>query len=180
MRPLSCLVGDMISSRIREIVDAEGRSLDGAKRILDFGCGCGRVLRFFENRPLSCRLFATDIDEEAVSWCGNNLASLATFSRNGDQPPLEFESDFFDLILAISVFTHLPEALELSWLSELLRVAKPGAILLLSFHGERLFSKVPNDSCDELSRRGFCHAACGTTAGLPDYYQESFHSLGVH
>ena len=105
-------VGDTIASRIREIVDAEGRSFDGAESILDFGSGCGRILRFY--RPLSCKLFATDIDREAVAWCRNNLASLATFSRNADQPPLEFESDFFDLILAISVFTHLPEVLELT------------------------------------------------------------------
>ena len=169
-------VGDAIASQISEIVSAENRSFDGLERILDFGCGCGRVLRFFENRPLSCKLFATDIDEEAVSWCRNNLASLATFSRNGDRPPLEFESDYFDLVLAISVFTHLPEVLELSWLSELQRIAKPGAILLLTVHGERLFTNVPSASYDELSRRGFCYADCGPTVGLPDYYQTSFHS----
>jgi SAM-dependent methyltransferase len=169
-------VGDTIASRIREIVRAEDQSFDGTERILDFGCGCGRVLRFVENGPLSGKFFATDIDEEAISWCRNNLASLATFSRNGDQPPLEFGRDSFDLILAISVFTHLPEVLELSWLSELQRIAKPGAILLLTVHGEGLFSTVPSGSYDELSRRGFCYAACGQTAGLPDYYQTSFHS----
>jgi SAM-dependent methyltransferase len=169
-------VGETIASRIREIVSAEDRSLDGAERIVDFGCGCGRVLRFFENPPLSGQLFATDIDQEAIAWCKTNLASLASFSRNGDQPPLEFERDSFDLILAISVFTHLPEALELSWLRELQRIAQAGAILLLTVHGERLFNTVPSASYDELSRRGFCYAACGATAGLPDYYQTSFHS----
>ena len=86
-------VGERIASRIMEIVSTEDRSFNEVERILDFGCGCGRVLRFFGNRPLSGKLFATDIDEEAISWCKNNLASLATFGSNGDQPPLEFESD---------------------------------------------------------------------------------------
>ena len=39
-----------------------------------------------------------------------------------------------------------------------------------------MFHTVPSGSYDELSRRGFCYAACGSTPGLPDYYQTSFHS----
>ncbi len=169
-------VGHTIASRIKEIVIAEARSLELCKRLLDFGCGCGRVLRFFEDLPESCKLFATDIDDEAISWCRDNLASLATFSKNSDEPPLNFDANSFDLIVAISVFTHLPESFELAWLSELNRVAKPGAILLLTVHGERLFWKVPRASYEELTRRGFCYAACDMTVGLPEYYRTTFHN----
>ena len=169
-------LGDAIASGVKEILIAEARPIESFQRILDFGCGCGRVIRFFEGLPKSCELFATDIDPEAISWCRENLKDLATFSRNNDEPPLDFAPDSFDFILAISVFTHLPESLELAWLGELRRIARPGAILLLSVHGQRGFWRVPSASYDELERRGFCYARCGVTAGLPDYYQTSFHS----
>ncbi len=118
----------------------------------------------------------TDVDAEAINWCKENLAGLARFTRNATDPPLFYEDDFFDLVLAISVFTHLPESMEQLWLAELLRVAKPGAILLLSIHGNRSFRNVPANSCEELAARGFCYAYCGSTAGLPEYHQTSFHS----
>ncbi|MEO7168572.1 MAG: methyltransferase domain-containing protein [Chthoniobacterales bacterium] len=169
-------VGDAIASRIKEILVEEGRSFEAPARILDFGCGCGRTLRFFGDRIENRELFATDIDEEAIAWCKNNLSSLASFACNGHEPPLEYESEAFDLIIAISVFTHLPERLEQAWLAELRRVAKPGALLVLSIHGEKLFRNVPSESQEELRRHGFCFANCGLTAGLPDFYQTSFHS----
>jgi SAM-dependent methyltransferase len=168
--------GDAIASGVKQILIAEARPLESFQRILDFGCGCGRVIRFFEEVAKSCELFATDIDLEAISWCQENLKGLATFNRNHDEPPLDFAPDSFDIILAISVFTHLPESLEQAWLGELKRIARPGAILLLSVHGQRCFWNVPSASYDELDRRGFCYAPCGATEGLPDYYQTSFHS----
>jgi SAM-dependent methyltransferase len=169
-------VGGSIAKQIKEIVSAEGRPLDSFGRILDFGCGCGRLLRFFEDRPQSSEIFATDIDGEAIAWCRTNLSAVGTFDINKEKPPLAYPKDFFDLILAISVFTHLPEDLEQLWIAELQRIAKPGALLLLSVHGEQLFKYAPNASREELDRRGFCYADCGTTPGLPGYYQTSFHS----
>jgi SAM-dependent methyltransferase len=169
-------VGAAVASHVKRILEEEHRPLHTFERILDFGCGCGRVLRFFEDRPDSCQLFATDVDVEAINWCKDNLVSLARFTTNATHPPLCYENDFFDLVLAISVFTHLPESMEQLWLAELQRIAKPGAILLLSIHGNRSFRNVPASSYEELASRGFCYAHCGGTAGLPDYYQTSFHT----
>jgi hypothetical protein len=42
----------------------------------------------------------------------------------------------FDLVYALSVFTHLPESPQLAWRDELLRVLKTGGYLLFSTHGE--------------------------------------------
>lgn len=169
-------VGGVVASHVKRILKEEQRSLQTFQHILDFGSGCGRVLRFFEDQRESCQFFATDVDPEAINWCKENLGGLAKFSINGSNPPLCYENDFFDLVLAISVFTHLPEDMEQLWLAELLRVTKPGGILLLSIHGDRSFRHVPANSFEELSLQGFCYAHCGNTAGLPEYYQTSFHS----
>ena len=169
-------VGEQIVCRIKQLLATEGLQFDSFARVLDFGCGCGRVLRFFEDQPASCKFFATDIDPEAISWCEQHLRNLAAFSVNGDKPPLVYEDNTFDFVYAISVFIHLPEDLEVSWLEELRRITKPGRILLLTVHAERLFRRVPHNSRKELQERGFCHANCGLTSGLPDYYQTSFHT----
>ena len=72
--------------------------------------------------------------------------------------------------------THLPAELELAWLAELPRVVRLGGILLLTVHGERLFRHAPKGLRAELDQRGFCYVNVGGTAGLPDYYQVSYHS----
>lgn len=50
-------------------------------------------------------------------------------------PPTKFADEYFDLILGISVLTHLRENDQSDWLAELSRISKKGAIGLLSVHG---------------------------------------------
>ena len=88
------------------------------------------------------------MNDDAVEWCRRNL-SFATFESNGLAPPLAFETARFDLVYALSVFTHLPEEIQLLWMLELERVLRPGALLLVSTHGERY---VPRLSSDERAR----------------------------
>src|SRR5207237_1980566 len=83
-----------------------GRSPDAFASVLDFGCGCGRVLRWLRPEFTSARVFGTDIDRQAVAWCGENLPGIA-FSVNAGLPPTGYASQCFDLIYAISVFSHL-------------------------------------------------------------------------
>jgi SAM-dependent methyltransferase len=64
------------------------------------------------------------------------LGWLAEFQTNELAPPLNYEAEKFDLIYAVSVFTHLPEDLQYAWLDELRRVLRPRGILLLTLHGQ--------------------------------------------
>ena len=50
-------------------------------------------------------------------------------------PPLPFDDGFFDLIWAISVWTHLTDN-ALSWLAEMHRILKPGGLLIATYMGE--------------------------------------------
>ncbi len=105
-----------------------------ATRVLDFGCGCGRVLAYLR-REIAGELTGSDIDGEAIAWCQENLAEVGTFVRNEIMPPLPFPDATFDLTYAVSVFTHLPKRMERAWLRELTRVTKPGGYLLLTTNG---------------------------------------------
>ena len=110
-----------------------GKSYSDFEHMLDFGCGCGRVLRWLgPDRP--ARVSGSDYDEPAVRWVRDNLPNIDA-RTNGGLPPLTFEDETFDLVIAYSVFTHLDADYQDRWLAELHRVTRPGAILLLTVHG---------------------------------------------
>ena len=100
--------------------------------VLDFGCGCGRVTRYFKDHLGG--VAGSDVNGDAVEWCRDNLR-FARFERNGLAPPLAFADDSFDLVYALSVFTHLTADLQLAWRDELRRVLRPGGRLLITTHG---------------------------------------------
>ena len=51
---------------------------------------------------------------------------------NREQPPLDFPDDHFDLVTALSVFTHITDGWS-DWLLEIRRVLKPGGLLIATF-----------------------------------------------
>lgn len=106
--------------------------LDRVDSVLDFGCGCGRVTRYF--RDFDGDVAGSDLNEDAIAWCRPNLP-FARFELNGLAPPLVFDDESFDLVYALSVFTHLTAELQLAWRDELRRVLRPGGRLLFTTHG---------------------------------------------
>jgi SAM-dependent methyltransferase len=149
-------------------------TLDHRARVLDFGCGCGRVLVYFKDAT-ACQMIGSDIDGEAIAWCKENLAEFGSFVHNGALPPLALPDASVDFLYSVSVFTHLPEDMQFQWLGELRRVVKPGGLLLLTTRGIR---DVPLTWVQRLKFRlkGFVYVAGGKTPGLPDFYRNAFHT----
>ena len=168
-------IGEICGGNVIELLEKAGRDLHSFSAVLDFGCGSGRVLRTFRGRPASCRLYGTDVDRQAIEWCQKHL-DIATWSTNQPFPPTTYPDQTFDFIFAISVFTHLDEPMQFAWLKELKRISKPGAVLVLTVHGAGHAVELKAD----LPERGFLfvvdEARRGERAGLPDYYQTTFHS----
>lgn len=106
--------------------------VDESDAVLDFGCGCGRVLRYW--RDHAGPVAGSDRDDAAVAWCARNLP-FTRVERNSLAPPLPFAEATFDLVYALSVFTHLTEELQTAWRDELRRVLRPGGRLLATTHG---------------------------------------------
>jgi SAM-dependent methyltransferase len=149
-----------------------GCTLADNAKILDFGCGCGRVIRYFKPFHENCEYFGTDIDGEAIAWCQKNLQDIAKFSVNKETPPLPFADGFFDLVYSISIFTHLPEDMQFAWLEELRRITKKGGYLFLTVHGDNLFPS----QFEKQMKYGFYYSVGSGTEGLPDFYQTAFHT----
>jgi SAM-dependent methyltransferase len=106
------------------------------KSILDFGCGCGRVLRGFTLLKLpSLELHGSDYNPKLIAWCNANLP-FAKFEVNRLSPPLPYAASKFDFVYALSVFTHLPVSLQFEWIEEMARILKPRAYLLITTSGE--------------------------------------------
>jgi SAM-dependent methyltransferase len=156
--------------------------------ILDFGCGCGRVLRWLAEIVPNAELHGVDIDGEAIAWTAAHLAAARTTTIDG-LPPTPYEGDSFDLIVNHSVFSHLPEHYQDRWLEELARIARPGAPVLLSVHGEYAFARLratwlqaganpPDEFLRAYYRDGFLHIREDNWKGgpFPDYYHTTFHA----
>lgn len=126
--------GRLGAESIRKVVGRHGPAVEKLDAILDFGCGCGRVTRRWAGLPHT-DVHGTDASGAAVEWCRDNLP-FASFETNGLAPPLPHGDASFDLVYALSVFTHLTEELQHAWMAELERVLRPGALLLLTTHGE--------------------------------------------
>ena len=104
--------------------------------VLDFGCGCGRLIRHLRNHT-KAELFGSDYNPELVAWCSANL-DFAEFSNNTLAPPLAYPDATFDYVYARSVFTHLEAELFREWVEEMGRIIRPGGILYVTMHGEQL------------------------------------------
>lgn len=118
-----------------------GVPFENAERILDLGCGCGRVIR---NLPAltSAELFGCDYNPSLVKWCTDQLTG--NYRVNSLNPPLDFPQDHFDVVYLLSVFTHLRIETQRDWLKELARVVRPGGVALVTFHDE-IHAGLPDD-----------------------------------
>jgi SAM-dependent methyltransferase len=124
--------GWLAAQSIRLALGRNEIPIDAMATILDFGCGSGRVIRYW--RELPAAVYGSDYNPDLIRWCERHLR-FARFQVNKPLPPLEFPSNFFDLIYALSVFTHLDEVAQLAWMHELRRVAKPGGHVIITTHG---------------------------------------------
>lgn len=135
-------------------LQAVGFDLTRVSAVLEFGCGSARLLRLLRCLP-GARLIGTDINRDCIDWCRERIPGLE-FHVNGRQPPLDFLDDgSVDLILAHSVFTHIPLADWLLWLLELRRILSPGGILLCTVSGrEMVGQQLAPQQLETLERTG--------------------------
>ena len=126
--------GAVAANHIAEILARNGRPVESMADVLDFGCGAGRVMRHWKDLR-GPSFHGADYNPDLVAWCRANLP-FAQFQVNGLGRGLASGDGSFDLIYALSVFTHLSEPLQRFWVDELTRVLRPGGFLFLTTHGD--------------------------------------------
>ena len=125
-------IGSRVRSDLVELLPTDW-SFEG-KRVLDFGCGAGRVLRHFLGEAQTAEFHGCDIDAESIEWLTAHLCPPLLAFQNGEAPPLPRPDAYFDLIWAASVFTHVSDHWS-AWLLELHRVLNDDGLLIASFLG---------------------------------------------
>jgi len=125
-------LGRLIRRDLSDLLPSDW-SFEG-KRVLDFGCGAGRVLRHFLAEAQTAELYGCDIDAESIDWLERHLSPPLHVFTNRETPPLPQPEGHFDLIWATSVFTHITEEWS-AWLLELHRLLKDDGLLIATFHG---------------------------------------------
>jgi ubiquinone/menaquinone biosynthesis C-methylase UbiE len=92
-------------------------------------------------------------------------------------PPLPYPDASFDLIYAVSVFTHLDEERQFLWLAELRRVCMPGGMVVLSLHGDRCVQHMVPEKAEQVREEGILFDRGDGFKGIyPDWYQMTFHT----
>jgi SAM-dependent methyltransferase len=152
-----------------------GKTIGPESRVLDFGCGSGRTLRWWVQRPDRPILHGTDVDQESLQWAREHLP--VEIHHNDPLPPLPFPDRHFDLIYAISVFTHLDEQYQDKWLAELGRVLKDDGVALLSVRSAQDLASRPPALQSQVERDGIVFKSDWLTAQFfDDFYQATYHS----
>jgi SAM-dependent methyltransferase len=141
---------DAVGQGIRSIIESLLPSgwIWRGKRVLDFGCGAGRVLRQFQLETRHAQFFGCDIDRPSIDWINANLSPPFTAVYCDEAPGLNFPSGYFSLIYAISVFTHLTDH-SAGWLLELRRILASDGLLLATFLGEGMIDELLHEEWKE-------------------------------
>ena len=136
--------------------------------VLDFACGYGRLLRFLSLAMAPSRIWACELQSDAVAFVGAEFG-VQTFASQAD--PAAFTSDRrFDFIWVASLFSHLPEALFHAWLAKLLALLSPRGVLCFSVRDAALLP-----AGEVLPASGIAYAGRSENADLgADIYGTTF------
>jgi ubiquinone/menaquinone biosynthesis C-methylase UbiE len=117
---------------------------------IDFGCGWGRITRFFIKDFEKGKLVGVDPVSDVIE-ISRSTNPWANFEKIDLRPPIQLPSSSVDLIFAFSVFSHLTEDVHLQWIEEFARLLRSGGVLVVTTR-ERDFilecAKIRNENPD--------------------------------
>jgi 2-polyprenyl-3-methyl-5-hydroxy-6-metoxy-1,4-benzoquinol methylase len=102
------------------------------QHILDFGSGYGRISRFFPAVFPKAAITVSEVKEQAMDFQQHHLGFNTI--RHTQQPQRFETSQKFDLIFALSVFTHLSAQYFKDWIQQLSNCLTDNGILVFTFN----------------------------------------------
>ena len=118
----------------KKIYEKHVGPIGSCRAVLDFGCGWGRIIRFFLKDVEPGRLIGIDHCEEVVRVC-LDTNKWCRFMLIEPNPPTPLTQESFGLIYLYSVFSHLPEEMHWTLLKEFHRLLAPGGMLIATTRG---------------------------------------------
>lgn len=118
-------------SKLKELQDRFGKGALADARVLDVGCGWGRLTRMFSRDVEPGNLFGCDPVEEILDACRESGVP-AELARSEFLPErLPFDSTF-NLIFAFSVLTHVSERAASAVIGAASKSLEPGGLLVFT------------------------------------------------
>lgn len=113
---------------MRRLLKESGFQIEQSNRILELGVAGGRLIRHLYDLTPTTEIWGVDLWASAIRWCQEHMSPPFHFATTTVVPHLPFGDQFFDLVLAGSVFTHLDDLTE-AWFLELHRIVRSGGRL---------------------------------------------------
>ena len=114
-----------------------GRFSQKNDKILDFGCGNGRLLKILKGKNID--YVGVDVSENLINSAKNNFGNSNDFGGvnflkiDNNFKHLPFQNDSFDSIYSIAVFHHIPDdAKRLEIVKELYRLSKRDGYIVIT------------------------------------------------
>lgn len=127
---------------LKEVTERYGKGVAQGTRILDFGVGWGRLLRYFLKDTELKNLVGIDVAKTLLPIWRKNFPGARLHLINTAPPLLLDPPSSFDLVYAHSVFSHLPGELADLWVTELASHMLPGGIFVMTtFSGYNISSR---------------------------------------
>ncbi len=144
----------------REALDAitPHRDPRSFRKILDWGCGTGRVTANLLTGNYGFEVHACDPHPASIAWCQENVPG-ARWAVSPWKPPLAYPKASFDFVLGLGVVYNFSREEMEAWLEELERILVPGGILLFSIQGAFAAAvRFSPDGLTKLQREGFLNS----------------------
>lgn len=158
-----------------------GSDIPVPRRILDFGCGYGRVLRTLRAAFPAAELIACDLDPAAVDNCVRAFDARGMLAST--DPDLIEQVGDVDLIWCGSVLTHLDAPQWTPLLRYLARALRPGGIAVVTTHGRRTAWRVSALGADygltEADARHVLTCYRATGFGYADYPHQDGYGISM-
>jgi SAM-dependent methyltransferase len=158
---------------VKEQYEKYKGDISSANNILDFGCGWGRIIRFFIKDIPSAKIWGCDPEEEMIKICKEQNV-YCNFECINPYPPTSFQDSSFDLIYSYSVFSHLSEDLHFRILQEITRILRPGGIYITTTRKRDFI-----EECASMRERKDLATLNPAVSGSSFAFPDTKHSLSV-
>lgn len=118
----------------RQLVEGVFGGFNKVGPVLDFASGWGRLTRYLEQRLAPAQISVADIYHQAIDW---QVATFGVAGIHSEKDPGRLSyAGKHDIVLAGSMFSHLPEGLFHAWLAKLYSLVSARGVLAFSVHDE--------------------------------------------